>query len=131
MDNPKWVNQYQAWRDKTDRVFGTRDDNNQTYVISTEFFRANGDNIELYVYPTANHQLRLEDAALTLDEVASAGHSQPSKNQTVQTIVARAGVHIGPDDELYLDVDSEIAAVMDAKQKLLQAILTLNNTFAV
>jgi hypothetical protein len=113
------------------RMMSNVRNNGQTHVISTEFFRANGENIELYVYPTTNHQLRVEDAALTLDEVASAGHPQPSQNQTVQTIVARAGVHIGTDEELYLDVDSDIAAVMDAKQKLLEAILTLNNTFAV
>ena len=113
------------------RIMSKMQNNGQPQIISTDFFRANGDNIELYVYPTANHHLRVEDAALTLDEVASAGYSQPSHNQTVQTIVARAGVHIGADEELYLDVGPDIAAVMDAKQKLLQAILTLNNTFAV
>ena len=131
MPNNKWFTQYQRMT-PAEKITPAADSNSGVYTISTEFFRANGDNIELYMFPTTDGLIRMEEGGFTTDLISTSGvdvHA-PKTAQKITKIARNEAVKVDR-GILYVTVTDNLDAVIQGKQQLLRAIIALSNRFGV
>ena len=131
MPNNKWFTQYQRMA-PAETITPAADSDSGVYTISTEFFRANGDNIELYMFPTTDGLIRMEEGGFTTDLISTGGVdvNAPKTAQEIAKIVRNEAVKLDR-GILYVTVTDNLDAVIQGKQQLLRAIIALSNRFAV
>ena len=126
MDCEKIISEYLNWiRDNT--VLRSMSDGNAC-AVSTPFLDRHNDHVEVYLTKT-NGNIRISDHGYTIADLKMSGFevSTPKREQILKTTLNGFGVHIGEENELYVDANQH--SIGQKKHYLLQAIIAVNDMF--
>lgn len=98
--------------------------------ITTPFLDRHNDYTQIYAHFEDGKPVSLSDYGYIIDDLRMSGFefSTPKRKSMLETIINRTGVSISSDDHLFVKV-SNLSEIPNAKHRLLQAMLAVNDMF--
>lgn len=120
------INEYLRW--VRDNTFARTLSDGGVCAVSTPFLDRHNDHVEVFL-KKSNGNIRISDHGYTIADLKMSGFeiSTPKREQILKTTLNGFGVHVGQENELYVDATAQ--NIGQKKHYFLQAILAVNDMF--